>query len=422
MTEPFDILISGGGMAGAMLAHQLLQQGSLKVAVVEQQADASPSKSSFDSRSIALSEGSIRLLNRWGLWPLLASCASPIKTIAVSDKGHFGKTYLQSSDYQLDALGQVIEVEHIGTVLHQKLQPYEAQGRLVWFRPDAISAITPSSEVQQIELKSGLSVSCRLLVIAEGGVSPSRELAGFTLQSDDYGQTALIANIGLQQPHQGKAFERFTPTGPLALLPLTGQRYSLVWTLAPERAAELMQCDDADFLAALQAEAGYRAGVFHKAGQRALYPLTLRRASEAARHRVVLLGNSLHNLHPIAGQGFNLALRDIYSLVLLVQRVQATQSMPAQLGDYAFSRAYQKLREPDMQQLILYTDALVRLFSNSSRLVALGRNLGLSGLNNCKALKSQLAHFAMGLTPLQQIEQQLKQPGSAVPVRQTEGA
>ncbi len=409
-------------MAGAMLAHQLLQRGSLKVAVVEQQADASPSKSSFDSRSIALSEGSIGLLKNWGLWPLLASYASPIKTITVSDQGHFGKTYLQSSDYQLDALGQVIEVEHIGAVLHQRLQPFEAQGRLVWFRPDAISAITPSLDLQQVQLKSGLSVSCRLLVIAEGGASPSRELAGFALQSDDYGQTALIANIGLQGPHQGKAFERFTPTGPLALLPLTQQRYSLVWTLAPERAAQLMQLNEADFLAELQKEGGYRAGVFQKAGARALYPLVLRRASEAARHRVVLLGNSLHNLHPIAGQGFNLALRDIYSLVLLVQRMQATQAKSFQLGDYAFTRAYQQLREPDMQQLILYTDALVRLFSNSSRLIAFGRNLGLSGLNNCSALKSQLAHFAMGLTPLRHIEQRLQQLGLAAPVRQSEGA
>ncbi|MFC4654796.1 2-octaprenyl-6-methoxyphenyl hydroxylase [Rheinheimera marina] len=420
MTEPFDILISGGGMAGAMLAHQLLQHAGLKVALIEQQAQASPSKSSFDSRSIALSQGSIGLLKNWGLWSLLAPHASPIKTIAVSDKGHFGKTYLQSSDYQLDALGQVIEVEHIGTVLHQKLQPYEAQGRLVWFRPDAISAITPSLDLQQVQLKSGVSLSCRLLVIAEGGASPSRELAGFALQSDDYGQTALIANIGLQGPHQGKAFERFTSTGPLALLPLTQQRYSLVWTLAPERAAALMQLPEADFLAALQSEAGYRAGVFHKAGQRALYPLTLRRASEAARHRVVLLGNSLHNLHPIAGQGFNLALRDIYSLLLLVQ-ARINQATPAQLGDYAFTRAYQQLREPDMQQLILYTDALVRLFSNSSRLIALGRNIGLSGLNYCSGLKSQLAHFAMGLTPLKHIEQRLQQLGMTVPKRQTEG-
>ncbi|WP_419571542.1 2-octaprenyl-6-methoxyphenyl hydroxylase [Rheinheimera sp.] len=416
MTEPFDILISGGGMAGAMLAHQLLQHAGLKVALIEQQAQASPSKSSFDSRSIALSQGSIGMLKNWGLWSLLAPHASPIKTIAVSDKGHFGKTYLQSSDYQLDALGQVIEVEHIGTVLHQKLQPYEAQGRLIWFRPDGITAITPSLDLQQVQLKSGVSVSCRLLVIAEGGASLSRELAGFALQSDDYGQTALIANIGLQGPHQGKAFERFTPTGPLALLPLTQQRYSLVWTVAPERAAALMQLPEADFLAALQSEAGYRAGVFHKAGQRALYPLTLRRASEAARHRVALLGNSLHNLHPIAGQGFNLALRDIYSLVLLVQ------SMPAQLGDYVFTRAYQQLREPDMQQLILYTDALVRLFSNSSRLIALGRNIGLSGLNYCSGLKSQLAHFAMGLTPLKHIEQRLLQLGFSAPQRQREGA
>jgi len=402
VTQQVDVLISGGGMAGAMLAYVLLQQsaGALRIAIVEQQADSSPSAASFDSRSIALSEGSVRLLKQWGLWAELALSASPIKHIQVSDRGHFGKTQLHAGDYRLDALGQVIEVEYIGAALQQKLQPFEHSGQLLWHRPDAIQAITPGLDEQQVQLQSGAGVTCKLLVIAEGGSSPSRELAGFSLYSDDYQQTALIANLAVRQPHQGIAFERFTPTGPLALLPLTQQRYSLVWTLNAEQAAGLKQAPEAEFLQQLQQVAGYRAGVFTKAGQRATYPLVLRRASEAARHRTVLLGNSLHNLHPIAGQGFNLALRDIYSLLLLLQA-----QLP--LGDYAFTRAYQQLRQNDMQQLIQYTDSLVRLFSNSSRLLALGRNLGLTALNHCADAKSMLAQFAMGLTPIRQLEQRL---------------
>ncbi|MBP8228215.1 MAG: 2-octaprenyl-6-methoxyphenyl hydroxylase [Pararheinheimera sp.] len=404
--QALDLVIAGGGMAGSLLAYVLLSQNpGLKLAIVEQSPELAsgeqPSKASFDSRSIALAHGSVELLQQWGLWQELQQSGCPIKHIQISDRGHFGKTYLNATDHQLSALGQVIEVEAIGEVLWQKLKAFTTQGRLSWFYKDAIQALNPTTELQQVSLKSGAVLHAKLLVIAEGGLSPSRSLAGFELKSDDYQQHALIANIGLSDSHQHKAFERFTPTGPLALLPLTRQRYSLVWTLTPEQAAQHLNQSDAAFLAALQQAAGHRAGVFKSVGQRVVYPLSLKRATEAARHRTVLLGNSLHNLHPIAGQGFNLAIRDIFSLSLLLQKHQTDA------GCYQLTKAYQQARLPDMQQVILYTDSLVRLFSNSSRLMALGRNTGLFALNLCPELKQVVANQAMGLNSIRQLKAQL---------------
>lgn len=401
--QVLDLVIAGGGMAGSLLAYVLLSQNpELKLAIVEQSPELAsgeqPSKASFDSRSIALAHGSVELLQQWGLWQELQQSGCAIKHIQISDRGHFGKTYLNAADYQLSALGQVIEVEAIGEVLWQKLKHFTTQGRLSWFYSDAISALNPTAELQHISLQSGVQLQSKLLVIAEGGLSPSRALAGFELKSDDYQQHALIANIGLADSHQHKAFERFTPTGPLALLPLTRQRYSLVWTLTPEQAAQHLNQSDAEFLAALQQAAGHRAGVFKSVGQRVVYPLSLKRATEAARHRTLLLGNSLHNLHPIAGQGFNLAIRDIFSLSLLLQKHQTD------VGCYQLTKAYQQARLPDMQQVILYTDSLVRLFSNSSRLMALGRNTGLFVLNLCPDLKQVVANQAMGLNSIRQLK------------------
>lgn len=401
--DPLDLVIAGGGMAGSMLAYLLLSQNpGLKLAIVEQSpelaTDEQPSKASFDSRSIALAHGSVELLQQWGLWQDLKQSGCAIEHIQISDRGHFGKTYLNATDHQLSALGQVIEVEAIGEVLWQKLKAFTTQGRLSWFYSDAIQALNPTTELQQVSLKSGAQLQSKLLVIAEGGLSPSRSLAGFELKSDDYQQHALIANIGLADSHQHQAFERFTPTGPLALLPLTRQRYSLVWTLTPEQAAHHLNQTDEEFLAALQQAAGHRAGVFKTVGQRVVYPLSLKRATEASRHRTVLLGNSLHNLHPIAGQGFNLAIRDIFSLSLLLQKHQTDA------GCYQLTNAYQQARLPDMQQVILYTDSLVRLFSNSSRLMALGRNTGLFALNLCPELKQFVANQAMGLNSIRQLK------------------
>ena len=425
--QNFDLVIAGGGMTGAMLAQVLLAQyPNLQLAIVEQtpfepSAGAATSSlapaNSFDRRSIALAAGSVELLQQWGLWPELAAHACAIQQIQVSDRGHFGKTYLDAAAFNRSSLGQVLEIEWLGALLYPKLDKFRAQGRLHWFRPDRIVSLQPGIDQQQLQLASGLTLQARLLIICEGGDSPTRQLAGMSLSEHPYGQTALIANIGISEVHQHVAFERFTQDGPIALLPLTQQRYSLVWTLTPAAAEVLQQLPETQFLEALQQAFGYRAGVFTQVGQRQLYPLTLKYSAEAAKHRVLLCGNSLHNLHPIAGQGFNLALRDIAAISSLIgAQAAAVQTNPTiqsdigavDPGSYAISRGYQQLRQADVQQVILFTDALVRLFSNQSRLIALWRNLGLTALMHCPELKNIFARQSMGLSPILRQKQQLE--------------
>lgn len=411
--KPFDLVIAGGGMTGAMLALQITRQlPHLRIAIIEQQSveqqsaeqqgaePAAQHTTSFDSRSIALSAGSVALLARWGLWPELKPHACAIEHIQVSDRGHFGKSRLTATEFGRSALGYVIEIEWIGRLLYQQLQQVPTS-QLQWFRPDQISAIRTERDLRHLQLKSGIELSCRLLVLCEGGDSPSRALAGIDGVQHDYQQSALIANVAVAAPHQGKAFERFTIDGPLALLPLTQQRYSLVWTCLPEQAVALKALPDAEFIAALQQAFGYSAGVFSSVGNRVLYPLKLKTAAKAADHRLALCGNSLHNLHPIAGQGFNLALRDLDALLQLL----AIHSPDA--GAYGLTRQYQLLRSADMAQVVGFTDSLVRLFSNDSKLLALGRSLGLTVLNQCSVLKQPFAALTMGLSPLASQQQQI---------------
>lgn len=385
-----DIAIAGGGMVGLTLAYALRKLvPSQRIAIIEQQPEQQLSFS-FDSRSIALAAASIRQLAQWQLWPDLVTNACPIQHIHVSDRGHFGKCYLAADSFGLTELGAVLEIEQLGKVVAQQLTT-EPASSVQWYRPDRIISILDKTDSVQLYLQSGQALSARLLIICEGGVSPTRQLAGFHSAQLEYQQTAVIANLALDRPHQQCAFERFTEHGPIALLPLNDQRYSLVWTVESNAATGLMQLNDKAFTAAVQQAFGYRAGVFTRSGQRACYPLALRQAACSVRHRVALAGNSLHSLHPIAGQGFNLALRDISALVAAVQQ------SPLAVGDYAMLRRYQLARQQDMKQVMYFTDGLVRLFSNQSRLVALGRNLGLLGMLLCDELKQPLAQQAMGL-------------------------
>lgn len=397
----YDVVIAGGGMTGAMLAYALQSQSGrqLRIAIVEQQPERQAPSQSFDSRSIALSAASVDLLASWGLWPELAPHACAIAKIAVSDRGHFGKVRLHARDFNRQSLGQVIEVEKIGELLYQRLAQVPAAD-ITWYRPDHIQAIVPGVAMQQLQLASGALITTRLLALCEGGDSPTRELAGIACRIAHYQQTAIIANIGIAGSHEHTAFERFTSSGPLALLPLTKQRYSLVWTLNPNEAERFMAASPAEFLAALQHAFSYRAGVLTSVGERVSYPLALKTASQASAHRLVLCGNSLHNLHPIAGQGFNLALRDLAALVELI-------AQHPDVGCYGLTQAYGQVRQQDMQQVVGLTDGLVRLFSNDSKLMALGRSLGLSLLNKCSPLKSQFAAQSMGLSPMHRQMQDL---------------
>ena len=398
MRRDFDILIVGGGMVGATLACALADSG-LTIGMLEARPYGEPGQPSFDDRSIALSHSSHRILAAAGLWSELAGEATPIGHIHVSDRGHFGATRIDAADEGVEALGYVIENRVMGRALMQHLAGVQnieliAPAELVDF-DNGEAAVTA-----EVDCAGGrVTFTARLLVAADGTGSPVRKRLGIHAVTGGYGQSALIANVTTSEPHRNRAYERFTDSGPLALLPMSpgpeGEaRSSLVWTHRTEELAQTMALDDDAFLAALQARFGYRLGRFTRVGKRVAYPLALMRSTEISRRRVASVGNAAHTLHPVAGQGYNLALRDVALLAeLLVDASRAGQD----LGGIDLLDAYERGRAADTRDVVRYTDALVRVFSNASFALGHARAAGLIAVDLIAPLRHWLARQSMGL-------------------------
>ncbi|WP_404395280.1 2-octaprenyl-6-methoxyphenyl hydroxylase [Pseudoalteromonas phenolica] len=374
-------------MAGATAALAIKKTSpTLQVAVIEAFAPKSQAHPSFDDRSIALADQSVQYLKQFNLfnadWPF----AEAIKQVHVSDRGHFGKTSLHHQDYQTNALGYVVEVNPFGAYLHQQLAKTDIQ----LYCPATINELKQTQDSVELILNDETQLSGKLLVVADGAQSPTRKQLNIGFDSLAYEQGALIANIEVEGGHSGQAFERFTEHGPMALLPMTQNRYSLVWCMPNAHLEHYKTLEPDAFIAELQTAFGYRAGVFKQVGMRAQYPLVLGRVEQLVHHRSLLIGNAAHAIHPIAGQGFNLGLRDIQALVELIASEQHD------LGEHAFTQAYNRARAQDIKTVMTLTDALVRLFSNSSRLMALGRSCGLLAMSLSENLKAPLAKQLMG--------------------------
>jgi len=331
MTGRRDIVIAGGGMVGISLALLLGERlpESNSICLVEGFPLPQPSAGqaaayhpAFDARSTALSYSSRVIYERLGVWEELARGACDIETIHVSNRGHFGSTLLRAADYGWPALGHVVENAWLGRCLVDALQ---GGSRVEVISPASVRDARCDASGVTLELEGAEFDTLRagLLVVADGAASALRAALGIAVQDKAYGQHALIANIATAQPHRGCAFERFTDTGPLALLPLlptadAAHRSALVWTLSPRDCARLQACDPAEFLRELQERFGYRLGRLTQVGERHAYPLSLVRSAEQVRQGVVVMGNAAHALHPVAGQGFNLALRDAAELAAVV--------------------------------------------------------------------------------------------------------
>ncbi|WP_416307740.1 2-octaprenyl-6-methoxyphenyl hydroxylase [Neptunicella sp. SCSIO 80796] len=387
-----DIIIAGGGTVGCCLALALAKLTDLNIAIIEAKAyQADQAHPGFDARSLAIAKHSQRVMDSWGLD--IGAIGTAIKQIKVTDQGHIGQCWLDCAEQNLDALGYVVELHQLGQQLHQALDNV-ASSRLHWYCPDQIAAIEQHQECIKINLASQQTLEARLLVVADGAKSPSAQMMGVKFQQQDYHQVALIANVATSKPHHNQAFERFTGSGPLALLPLAGNQCSLVWTLTTDEYQSIRNCADSVFLSALQAKFGYALGEFTQVSQRYGFPLSLLTADASIQHRTVIMGNAAHSLHPIAGQGFNLGLRDVEALAqLLANSVRPQQD----IGDYRVLHQYQQMRQADQSRVIGLTDGLVRLFSNQYLPLVVGRNLGLSIVNSLSGLKNSLAKQAMGL-------------------------
>jgi 2-octaprenyl-6-methoxyphenol hydroxylase len=385
-----DVAIVGGGMVGASLAVALEGMG-LKIALIEPVPHDAAAQPSFDERTTALSNGSRRVLETLGVWSEVASAATPIRRIHVSDRGHFGFARIDAAEQGLDALGVVVPNRVLGRALFGALEP---RADFELHCPARVTGLTAGPDSVELSVASAdgntQAVRARLVVAADGAGSAVRAAFGVPAEVRDYEQTAVITTVTPRKFHEHVAYERFTESGPLALLPTTQGRCVLVLTVKPDRAAEIMGWSDAQFLAEVQRRFGYRLGRFLQAGRRVAYPLALSRSLKTSAHRCVIVGNAAQGLHPVAGMGFNLGLRDVASLAELL----AARSGEA--GDPTLLSEYDAWRAADRRLIIAFTDGLVRLFANPLAPVHHLRNLGLLAFDLFPPAKSALSALSTG--------------------------
>ena len=446
--KTFDIIISGGGLSGSLMALSLADlakaDGSLlSIAIVEANQpqinkpetdkpemntleihDASQPRNTsplFDERVLALSHASAQYLESVGVWPNLSDDACAIEKIDISDRGHYGKARLEAQEHGVSALGYVIAMAKIG---QGQLKALASKKNVQWFSPDTIADINwqPSNEffselskeqdkelneeisnvsvnsVVNVTLSSGDILQTSLLLACDGANSPCRKLAKIDVNKSDYQQVALIANVVTKKAHDNKAFERFTEFGPIAMLPLVSlknrqSRCSLVWTMSAQQSEQLLTLNDNEFNHALELAFGSWLGAITEVGKRDVYPLVLLQAKQQTYHRLALIGNASHTIHPIAGQGFNLGLRDVQLMANLIKKQLKNQG---DIGSFALLNEYSKERAQDQNQIISLTDSLVTLFANNLPPLVAGRNTGLKIMNYLSPLKRTLVNKLMG--------------------------
>jgi 2-octaprenyl-6-methoxyphenol hydroxylase len=390
----YDLAIVGGGLVGASLALSLAPLG-LRIALLEAvppvQGEQHPS---FDERTTALANGTVRAFKTLGVWAAMERESAPIRKIHVSDQGRFGTARIDAAEQGLEALGYVVPNRVIGAALWQGLA--RAQGVEV-IAPAQVMANELDGATRTIRYDSdGAShaLTARLVVAADGVRSVVREQAGIAADHLEYEQVALTAVMTTQRFHDYVAYERFTADGPIAILPLTDGRCGMVWTRKPEDVTRLLALPEDEFLREFQAAFGLRLGRFVRIGQRASYNLMLSRSDRHIAQRLAVVGNAAQGLHPIAGQGFNLGLRDAMSLAEVI----ADQRVAGQLdaGDADLLQAYADWRETDRRRIVQFTDGLVRLFASPLGVLRGLRSLGLLAFDVLPPAKSALARLSVG--------------------------
>ncbi len=395
-----DVAIVGGGMVGLSLALLLGRTRPERRVMVLEAANrdvapgATPLSPGFDARSTALSESSRVIYSQAGIWHQLESIAEPIAAIHVSDRGHPGVTRIDAEQTGIAGLGYVVENPRLGAVLKAAV---EAMANVQLLAPVTVEGLQPLPDAMLLSM-AGQSCKAGLAVVADGAESALLKHCGIATRIRDYGQQALIANIGLRHRHRGIAYERFTDWGPMALLPLPdleGQhRAALVWTLPPDQARTIQDLKEVEFLEQLHRRFGYRAGSFLHAGRRHFYPLKLMIATEQVRRHLVVVGNAAHFLHPVAGQGFNLALRDVARLAEVLNGGRQVNLPP---GDLGLLQQYSQRQSADQDRTIFFSDRLPALFGSRRLPLAAGRNMGLIALDLVPDLRQQFARFGAGL-------------------------
>jgi 2-octaprenyl-6-methoxyphenol hydroxylase len=393
----YDVVIVGGGMVGASFA-LALRDTPLRVLLIESVPPDSVSQPSFDERTTALGNGSRQIFETLGVWPAMAPDASPIRSIHVSDAGRFGVARLDAREQGVEAFGYVVPNRVIGRVLWNALR---GAPNLEIRMPAKLESATPQRDGVLLAVASGGTtgtVRAAIAVAADGAGSVLRASAGIDASVEDYEQVAIVTNAATDRPNNGEAFERFTRAGPLAVLPLRddgtgGGNYAVVWAVRPERAAELVALDEAQFAAELLTAFGWRAGRWNRIGRRNTYPLTLSRADETVAGRIVLIGNAAQALHPVAGQGFNHGLRDAATLAEML--VAGARAEDADRFDELLKK-FSAWRAEDRKGVTRFTDGLVKLFGNDTPGLGLVRNFGLLMFDLSPTAKRALSRVSWG--------------------------
>jgi 2-polyprenyl-6-methoxyphenol 4-hydroxylase len=402
-----DIAIIGGGMVGLSLALMLARrEPKLRILLIEafdlagRESAAMPP--SFDARSTALAESAREIYQRIDLWDALKDQVCAIKSIHVSDRSHLGATRMLAEETGVDSLGYVVENRRLGEVL---IEAVTTEANIELIAPARADALTPladgidGSGGMRIQLDNcAAPIDVGLAVVADGANSQTLQKLGIHTQIKNYDQTALIANLALAEAHNGVAYERFTDEGPMALLPLQDvegeHRSALVWTLSPERAETLKVCPENRFLEEVHSRLGFRAGSFVRRGKCDTYPLALMVAEEQVRSHLAVVGNAAHFLHPVAGQGFNLALRDVAKLAqVLISAVRAGESP----GHLSVLERYVEYQQRDQAVTIGFSHSLPNIFGKKGAAEKIARNAGLIALDLIPSARQEFARFGAGL-------------------------
>jgi len=385
-----DVAIVGGGLAGASLAVALAPLG-YDIRVIEAVAYKASEQPSYDDRTLALSHSSCRILSGIGLWESLAGDATAIRKILVTELGRPGRVVLDPAEMGLTEFGHVVEARRFGAAVTGML---EKTGNISLISPASVKDIGIGGAATRLQLETAsgdLALEARLVVAADGANSFIRNRLDIPTRKHDYGQTAVICNITPEIAHEGRAFECLTDTGPFAVLPHTGERCGLVWSVATKDADEILALDDAAFLSRAQQRFGEQLGALVKVGRRTAYPLKLVRATEDVRERLVILGNAAHAIHPIGAQGFNLALRDVATLAEILADDDGGDP-----GETGLLHTYSAWRRQDQRGTIATSDGMTRLFANPSRLAAGLRSGGMIAHAIWPGLRRYSAIKAMG--------------------------
>ena len=397
-----EVIIVGGGMVGLSLA-LMLAKANIAVKLLEaikypnyDDANLAPYHSSFDARNSALSRRSVQIYQELGLWNALQEHATPILEVHITEQGSFGKARLKAEQEKVESFGQVIENAWLGRVLLTEVRKQPLIELIDGVQVTSLTQDTDQALIEAIRGEEHLSLQAKLVIAADGRDSFCRKALGIGASEHDYDQVAIVTTVQTSKPHNHVGFERFSHLGPLALLPLPGEyRRSVVWPVKKGTEGEwLGDENDQHFLDALQETYGDRAGKFQKTGKRFSFPLSQVLAEKQAVGRVVLMGNAAHTIHPVAGQGFNLCMRDAYVLVRYLTE-QLAQS--DDIGQPSMLRAYEQARLTDQQRVIKFCDSVVRGFSNQNPILKFIRNTGLLAFDTIPGIKPLVANYAMGL-------------------------